>query len=83
MNKFADDKALKIGHMFYFGQKVSLEEKLKLATDYYIRKVERIPEFIVISDAEKFEGENFNGIDVIKKRWIMKNNFWVGEYDKE
>jgi hypothetical protein len=71
---------LKIGHMLYFSEKKSLEEKLRLVISYYNRKVGKNPEFVVISRQEDFSDEKFGEVDIYKRQWINKNYFWVGVY---
>ena len=75
-----DSEMLKIGYMLQFSEKEkSLEEKLRLVTSYYTRKAGKSPEFIVINDKVEYP-EKFGNVDVLRRKWIMKNYFWVGVY---
>lgn len=70
---------LKIGYMLYLSDKTSLEDRLKLVIRHYTRKARHKPDFIAINRKVEF-ADKFDGVDIIKRRWIMKDNFWVGVY---
>ncbi|MCE5220904.1 MAG: hypothetical protein LLF98_06440 [Clostridium sp.] len=65
--------------MIYLSDKTPLEDRLKLVIRHYIRKTGHAPEFIVLNDKVEF-ADKFDGVDILKRSWIMKNNFWVGVY---
>lgn len=65
--------------MIYLSDKISLEDRLKLVIRHYTRKAGHIPDFIVLNDKVEF-ADKYNGVDIIKRHWITKNNFWVGMY---
>ncbi len=70
---------LKIGYMLYLSDKTSLEDRLKLVIRHYTRKAGHKPDFIVLNSKVEF-ADKFDDVDILRRRWIMKNNFWVGVY---
>ena len=67
--------------MLSYSENKPLEEKFRLVVNYYTRKAGKSPEFIVVNDKTLDVPEKYNDIDVLKRRWISKNCFWIGVYD--
>lgn len=71
---------VKIGYMWQFtDDAMPLEEKLRLVINYYTQKVGKNPEFVVINDKTD-SPEKYGNIDILHRKWIRKNYFWVGVY---
>jgi len=70
---------LKIGYIIYLSDKISLEDRIKLVIRHYTRKAGHKPDFIALNEKSTIS-DKFDGVAIIKRRWIAKDSFFVGMY---
>jgi len=72
-----------VNGMMWFddNNKRSLEQKIRMAVNYFELKYKRKPEIVVISPKEAAQGEGLPripGLDVQNQEVVLPHHFWVG-----